>query len=114
MGIFSGCSNPGQVSKPHGGSNYAFFMGGTTFGKTVTGRSSMQMKVVYSCVRILAEVVAGLPLHLYKAVVIAFRYLLPKKDFLEFKRKPIKENYRVNEKLVHISETELLDKMGFP
>lgn len=74
----------------------------------------MQMNAVYSCVRILSEVVAGLSLHLYKAVVIAFRYLLSKKYFLEFKRKPIKENYRVNEKLVHISETELLDKMGFP
>lgn len=82
MGIFSGCSNPGQVSKLHGGSNYAFFMGGTTFGKTVTGRSSMQMTAVYSCVRTLSEVAAGLPLHLYKAVVIAFRYLLPNKDFL--------------------------------
>lgn len=88
MSIFLDCSNPGQVSKPHGGSNYAFFMGGTTFGKTVTGRSSMQMKVVYSCVRILAEVVAGLPLHLYKAVVIAFRYLLPKKIFWNLKESP--------------------------
>ena len=46
----------------------------------------MQMNAVYSCVRILSEVVAGLLLHLYKAVVIAFRYLLLKKDFLEFKR----------------------------
>lgn len=61
--------------------NYAFFMGGTTSGKTVTERSVMQMTAVYSCVRILSEGVAGLPLHLYKAVVIAFRYLLPKKRF---------------------------------
>lgn len=68
------------------GSNYAFFMDGTTFGKTVTERSVMHMNAMYSCVRILSEVVAGLPLHLYKAVVIAFRYLLLKKDFLEFKR----------------------------
>ena len=48
------------------GSNYAFFMGGTTSGKTVTERSAMQMTAVYSCVRILSEAVAGLPLHLYK------------------------------------------------
>lgn len=46
-------------------------------------------------------------------VVIDFRYLLNKKDFLEFKSKLIKEIDRVNEELVHISETELLDKMGF-
>ena len=48
------------------GSAYAFYMGGTTAGKTVTERSAMQMTAVYSCVRILAEAVAGLPLHLYK------------------------------------------------
>ena len=48
------------------GSSYAFYMGGTTSGKAVTERSAMQMTAVYSCVRILAEAVAGLPLHLYK------------------------------------------------
>jgi len=47
------------------GSGYTFLMGGTTAGKTVTERSAMQMTAVYSCVRILAEAVAGLPLHLY-------------------------------------------------
>jgi HK97 family phage portal protein len=41
-------------------------MGGTTAGKAVTERSAMQMTAVYSCVRILSEAVAGLPLHLYK------------------------------------------------
>ena len=48
------------------GSGYAFYMGGTTSGKVVTERSAMQMTAVYSCVRILAEAVAGLPLHLYR------------------------------------------------
>ena len=47
-------------------------------------------------------------------VVIAFRYLLPGKDFLEFKRKLIKEIDRVNREVEHISEGELLNKMGFP
>ena len=47
------------------------------------------------------------------AVVIAFRYLLPGKDFLEFKRKLIKEIDRVNREVEHISEVELLNKMGF-
>ena len=48
------------------GSAYTFFMGGTTSGKPVNERSAMQMTAVYSCVRILAEAVAGLPLHLYR------------------------------------------------
>ena len=48
------------------GSSYNFFMGGTTSGKAVTERSAMQMTAVYSCVRILSEAVAGLPLHLYR------------------------------------------------
>ena len=67
MGIFS-CLFKSR-DKPQNrtaGSNYAFFMGGTTSGKTVTERSAMQMTAVYSCVRILSEAVAGLPLHLYK------------------------------------------------
>lgn len=48
------------------GSQYTFYMGGTSAGKAVTERSAMQMTAVYSCVRILAEAVAGLPLHFYK------------------------------------------------
>ncbi len=48
------------------GSSYTFYMGGTTAGKVVTERSAMQMTAVYSCVRILAEAVAGLPLHFYR------------------------------------------------
>ena len=67
MGIFSGLFK--SKDKPQNrtsGSNYAFFMGGTTSGKAVTERSAMQMTAVYSCVRILSEAVAGLPLHLYK------------------------------------------------
>lgn len=47
-------------------SNYTFFMGSTIAGKTVTEHSALQMTAVYSCVRILAEAVAGLPLHLYQ------------------------------------------------
>ena len=39
---------------------------GYTSGKVVTERGAMQMTVVYSCVRILAEAVAGLLLNLYR------------------------------------------------
>ena len=48
------------------GSSYSFFFGGTTSGKPVNEHTAMQMTAVYSCVRILAEAVAGLPLHLYR------------------------------------------------
>lgn len=48
------------------------------------------------------------------AVVIAFRYLLPQREFLEFKRKLIKALKEVKKKVPHISEEELLNKMGFP
>ena len=48
------------------GSAYSFFMGGSSSGKAVTERSAMQMTAVYSCVRILSEAVAGLPLHVYR------------------------------------------------
>ena len=67
MGVFSGLFK--SRDKPENrtaGSSYAFYMGGTTSGKAVTERSAMQMTAVYSCVRILAEAVAGLPLHLYR------------------------------------------------
>ncbi len=48
------------------GSSYSFFMGDSTSGKSVNERSSMQMTAVYSCVRILSEAVASLPLHFYE------------------------------------------------
>lgn len=41
-------------------------MGGSTSGKSVTERSSMQMTAVYACVRILSEAIAGLPLQLFR------------------------------------------------
>ena len=49
-----------------GGSQYSFFFGRTTSGRPVNERTAMQMTAVYSCVRILSEAVAGLPLHLYR------------------------------------------------
>ncbi|MCD8216022.1 MAG: phage portal protein [Clostridiales bacterium] len=48
------------------GSSYRFHFGGSTAGKLVTERSAMQITAVYACVRILAEAVAGLPIHLYR------------------------------------------------
>ena len=48
------------------GSSYSFFMGGSASGKQVNERTSMQMTAVYSCVRILSEAVASLPLNVYR------------------------------------------------
>ena len=67
MGIFSGLfKSRDKPQNSTAGSSYTFFMGGSTAGKYVNERSAMQMTAVYSCVRILAEAVAGLPLHLYR------------------------------------------------
>ena len=66
MGLFSGLFRARDAPQNRtSGSAYSFFMGGSTSGKRVNERSSMQMTAVYSCVRILSEAVAGLPLHLY-------------------------------------------------
>ena len=67
MSIFNGLFRSRDKPKNRtAGSNYSFFFGGTTSGKPVNERSAMQMTAVYACVRILAEAVAGLPLHLYR------------------------------------------------
>ena len=47
------------------GSGYSFLFGRTTSGKPVNERTAMQTTAVYSCVRILSEAVAQLPLHVY-------------------------------------------------
>jgi len=67
MGMFSGLFK--SRDKPENrtsGSSYNFLFGSSTSGKYVNERSSMQMTAVYSCVRILSEAVASLPLHVYK------------------------------------------------
>ena len=43
----------------------AFYFGSSASGKSVTPRSAMQMSAVYACVRVIAETVASLPLHVY-------------------------------------------------
>ena len=55
-----------KVKDRTAGSSFAFFMGSSSSGKSVTERSAMQMTAVYACVRILSEAVAGLPLHFYR------------------------------------------------
>lgn len=67
MGILQGIFKARDKPKDSlSGSRYSFFFGGTTAGKPVNEHTAMQMTAVYSCVRILAETLAGLPLHVYK------------------------------------------------
>ena len=67
MGIFDGLFR--SRDKPQdrtSGSAYSFFLGSSSSGKRVNERSAMQMTAVYSCVRILSEAIASLPLHMYR------------------------------------------------
>lgn len=47
-------------------SGQTFVFGKAESGETVNEKSAMQIATVYACVRLLAETVASLPLHLYK------------------------------------------------
>jgi len=48
------------------GGGAVFPMGGTLSGQAVNERTAMTVTAVYACVRILAEAIAGLPLHVYR------------------------------------------------
>ena len=63
QGIFKARDKPKDAL---GGSRYSFFFGNTSAGKPVNEHTAMQMTAVYSCVRILSETLAGLPLHVYR------------------------------------------------
>ena len=63
QGIFKARDKPKDAL---GGSRYSFFFGSTSAGKPVNEHTAMQMTAVYSCVRILSETLAGLPLHVYR------------------------------------------------
>jgi len=71
MGIISGLfKSRDKPSNRTNGSSYSFLMGGSSSGRRVNERSAMQMTAVYSCVRILSEAVASLPLHVYERTEI--------------------------------------------
>ena len=48
-------------------SPYRFFFGTSSSGKSVNEKTALQTTAVYACVRILAETIALLPLHTYRA-----------------------------------------------
>lgn len=47
-------------------SGFPFFFGKSTSGKFVNENTALQCSAVYACVRIIAESIAALPLHVYK------------------------------------------------
>jgi len=67
MGVFSRIFKPrDKPSESTSFSGYRYYLGGTSSGNLVTGRSAMQISAVYSCVRVLSETIASLPLHVYQ------------------------------------------------
>ena len=67
MGIFSGLFK--SRDKPENyvqGTTYSFFFGNTASGKLVNEYTAMQTTAVYSCVGVLSEALASLPLHVYR------------------------------------------------
>jgi len=66
MNLFSGLFRSRDKPKNLLSSGLSFLFGSTTSGKAVNEYTAMQTTAVYSCVRILAEAVAGLPLHVYR------------------------------------------------
>ena len=67
MGLFTGIFKSRDAPKnTTAGSAYSFFLGQSAAGKRVNERSSMQITAVYACVRVIAESIASLPLHLYR------------------------------------------------
>lgn len=64
MGLLSKFRSRDKPRNLSGGAS--FWTGQSSAGKLVTEQTALQLTAVYACVRILAESVAGLPLHLYR------------------------------------------------
>ena len=64
MGFFKGLSNRRTANRA-AGSGYRFSFGQSSAGKIVNERTAMQISAVNAAVRILAESIASLPLHVF-------------------------------------------------
>ena len=64
--IFKSRDAPRNYTGDYIGGGRVFPFGRTWSGKSVTERTAMQTTAVYACVRIIAETVASLPLHVYE------------------------------------------------
>jgi HK97 family phage portal protein len=63
---FKGLFRPRAGPENRVGGGFSFMFGGTSSGKAVNETTAMQTGAVYACVRILAEAIAGLPVHVYE------------------------------------------------
>lgn len=68
LGLFRSRDKPGGRPSPQNAVSAApaFYFGSSGAGKSVTARSAIQVSAVYACVRVIAETVASLPLHVYE------------------------------------------------
>jgi HK97 family phage portal protein len=64
--ILRGLLRPRAGPENRVGGGFSFMFGGTSAGKAVNETTAMQTGAVYACVRILAEAVAGLPVHVFE------------------------------------------------
>ena len=69
LGLFRARDKPGRRAAPRNAVSAApgFYYGASLSGKSVTPTSAIQVSAVYACVRVIAETVASLPLHVYEA-----------------------------------------------
>lgn len=65
MGLLQSIFKP-KVTDRAAGSGYRFWFGQSAAGKVVNEKTAMQTTAVYAAVRILAESIASLPLHVYR------------------------------------------------
>jgi hypothetical protein len=67
MNIFKGLFRSRDKPAPQNYmSGLSFLFGDTPSGKTVNERTAMQITAVHACVKVIAEAVASLPLHVYQ------------------------------------------------
>lgn len=64
MRLFRARDKPGVTDSVS--SAPTFYFGSSAAGKSVTASTAIQMSTVYACVRVIAETIASLPLHVYQ------------------------------------------------
>lgn len=64
-GMFRGRDAPGVKDAVSSAPDFTF--GASASGKNVTEQTAIQISTVYACVRVLAETIASLPLHIYES-----------------------------------------------
>ena len=68
MSIFDYFKSRDKPENRTNGSAYSFLFGTSASGKRVNEQTAMQITAVYSCVRVISESIASLPVHLYREI----------------------------------------------